>query len=295
MNPHLEKAEALIEALPYIQAFRGDTVVIKYGGAAMENDDLVVRVLRDIVFLEAVGINPVIVHGGGKAITRAMKEGGVQAEFIDGLRVSDAPSMEVIERTLSKEINPGIVERIETLGGKARGFNGRDILGARKRLHTHSETGKQVDLGFVGDVVSVNVEALQAEIDREVVPVVSPIAAGEDGHTYNINADVAAGEVARALNADKLIYLSDVNGVMLDPQDPDSTISTLRVSQIGELKRKGVIGGGMIPKTDSAVRALESGVGKVHFLDGRIAHSILLEIFTDAGVGTQIVSDGDAA
>ncbi|PAW78246.1 MAG: acetylglutamate kinase [Verrucomicrobia bacterium Tous-C9LFEB] len=289
MNEHL-KAATLIEALPYIQQFRGQTVVIKYGGAAMENEALVEGVLRDVVFLEAVGINPVLVHGGGKAITRAMKERGVVAKFIDGLRVSDAESMDVIEKTLSAEINPGIVDAIKKLGGKARGFSGKEVLIARKMEYRLAKTGEPVDLGFVGDILGVDTGPLRDAVRAEVMPVISPLARDGDGRVYNINADVAAGEIAQALKADKIIYLSDVNGVLRDFKDPQSTISTLTIAEIDELKKQGIIDGGMLPKVDSAIEALRHGVKKVHFLDGRMAHSLLLEVFTDAGVGTEITA-----
>lgn len=289
MNEH-SKAAALIEALPYIQNFRGHTIVIKFGGAAMENDELVEDVLRDIVFIEAVGINPVVVHGGGKAITSAMKERGIIAQFIDGLRVSDAASMDVIEKTLAAEINPGIVESINKLGGKAKGFSGKEVLIARKMAYHSVKTNEPVDLGFVGDIVGVDTGPLREAIRMEVMPVISPLARDGDGKIYNINADVAAGEIAQSLKATKIIYLSDVNGVLLDPKDPESTISTLSIAQIAQLKKQGVIAGGMLPKVDSAVEALRQGVQKVHFLDGRIPHALLLEIFTDAGIGTEITA-----
>lgn len=290
MQKEVSQAESLIEALPYIQRFRGKTIVIKYGGAAMENDDLVEGVLRDVVFLEAVGINPVLVHGGGKAITRAMKEAGLVAQFIDGLRVSDKASMEIIEKTLAQEINPSIVQKINQLGGKAKGFSGKQVLHAEKSLYLQESTGKQIDLGFVGDITGVDVEPILATVHEEVTPVISPLARDAAGQVYNINADVAAGEIAQALKAFKIIYLSDVNGVMRDPNQADSTISTLNIEQIDELKKEGIIAGGMLPKVNSAIKALRNGVEKVHFLDGRIAHSILLEIFTDAGVGTEITA-----
>lgn len=289
MNEH-STAATLIEALPYIQQFRGKTIVIKYGGAAMENEALVEGVLRDIVFLEAVGINPVIVHGGGKAITRAMKERGVAAKFIDGLRVSDEASMDVIEKTLSAEINPGIVASINKLGGKARGFSGKEVLIARKMEYHLAKTGEAVDLGFVGDILGVDTGPLRDAVRAEVVPVISPLARDGDGRVYNINADVAAGEIAQSLKAYKIIYLSDVNGVLRDFKDPQSTISTLTIAEIDELKKQGIIDGGMLPKVDSAIEALRHGVQKVHFLDGRIPHSLLLEVFTDAGIGTEITA-----
>ncbi|PTY06769.1 acetylglutamate kinase [Verrucomicrobia bacterium LW23] len=291
MNKDQIKAEALIEALPYIQRFRGQTMVIKYGGAAMDNDEIVERVLRDIVFLEAVGINPVLVHGGGKAITRAMKERGVQAQFIDGMRVTDLAQIDLIDQTLSSEINPSIVQNIRNAGGKATGFNGKHVLKARKMRYVQAKTQQEVDLGYVGDIIGVHTQPLLEAIAHEEMPVISPIGSDDQGNLYNINADVAAGEIAQALNAFKIIYLSDVNGVMRDPKQPDSTISHLTIAQIDRLKKEGIIDGGMIPKVDSAIEALESGVKKVHFLDGRIPHSLLLEIFTDAGIGTEITKD----
>jgi acetylglutamate kinase len=282
------KAAVLIEALPYLQRFRGQTIVIKYGGAAMENPDLVGGVLRDIVFLEAVGINPVIVHGGGKAITRAMEASGLQAQFIDGLRVSDQASMAIIEKTLAETISPGIAQGLMSHGGRAACFPGKDVLRAKKKGHIDSKTGEKVDLGFVGEVIGVDAAPLLEAIRREIVPVISPLARDEKGQVYNINADIAASEVALALKASKAIYLSDVDGVMRNPQQPDTRMAMLAVAQIEELKRDGTITGGMIPKVDSAVKALRNGVKQIHFLDGRVPHALLLEIFTDAGIGTEI-------
>jgi acetylglutamate kinase len=282
------KADALIEALPYFQRFRGQTMVIKYGGAAMENPALVQSVLSDVVFLEAVGINPVIVHGGGKAITAAMREENLTARFVDGLRVTDAASISIIDRVLANVIGPSLTEQIEKLGGHAQVVSGKEVLVAEK-APPHSDTaGKKIDLGFVGDIVSVDVSAIAKLVDAEIVPVVSPLARGRDGQLYNINADIAAAKIAQALQARRIVYLSDVNGVRRDPHDENSLIPSLTSGQIARLKEEGVIAGGMIPKVDSALEALAGGVGKVHFLDGRQAHSLLLELFTDAGIGTEI-------
>lgn len=281
------KADALLEALPYFQQFRGRTVVVKYGGAAMENPDLVESVLRDVVFLEAVGINPVVVHGGGKAITAAMRQENLTAKFVGGLRVTDAASIGIIDRVLSEVISPSLAAKIREFGGKAEVLSGKDVLVAEKSAPV-VEAGAKVDLGFVGDIVSVDAAALQKLIDAEIVPIVSPLARGRDGQVYNINADIAAAKIAQALNAHKIIYLSDVNGVRRNPRDENSLISTLTPEQIQQLKEEGVIDGGMIPKVDSALEALASGVAKIHFLDGRHAHSLLLELFTDAGIGTEI-------
>jgi len=284
------KAEALLEALPYFQQFRGRTVVIKYGGAAMENPDLVESVLRDVVFLEAVGINPVVVHGGGKAITAAMRQENLTARFVDGLRVTDDASMKIIDRVLTEVIGPSLAAKIEELGGKAQVLSGKEVLTAEKAAPRQDATGGKIDLGFVGDITSVDVNQVQKLVDAEIVPVISPIGRGRDGQLYNINADIAAAKIAQVLRAHKIIYLSDVNGVRRDPRDENSLISTLTPAQIQQLKEEGIIESGMIPKVDSALEALAGGVAKVHFLDGRQAHSLLLELFTDAGIGTEIAA-----
>jgi acetylglutamate kinase len=284
------KADALMEALPYFQQFRGQTVVIKYGGAAMEDPGLVRSVLRDVVFLEAVGIDPVIVHGGGKAITAAMKKENIHAKFVDGQRVTDAASIAIIERVLGGTIGPSLAAELTKVGGRAQVVAGQDVLTARKApLHVEA-SGKKVDLGFVGDVTGVDVSTVRSLIAAEIVPIISPLGRGTDGQLYNVNADVAAAQIARALKASKIIYLSDVNGVRRDPADPASLIPSLNPAEIAQLKKDGVIAGGMIPKVDSALECLASGVGKVHFLDGRESHALLLELFTDAGIGTQIAA-----
>ncbi len=290
MTPQ-EKASVLFEALPYLQEFRGKVIVIKYGGAAMENEELIDQVLQDVIYLESVGINPVLVHGGGKAITRAMKDSGIQAEFIDGMRVSDPASMEIIERVLSNEITPGIVDRISRLGGRAKGFSGRQVLRATQMLYRQESTGKVLDLGFVGDITGVKAGPLLETIASERIPVISPLAVDDAGNVYNINADLAAAEIAQALKADKIIYLSDVDGVMQDPKKPETRISSLTLTQIDVLKKDGTISGGMLPKVNSAVECIRAGVKAVHFLDGRMPHALLLEIFTDAGIGTEIIAD----
>ncbi|MDE1170583.1 MAG: acetylglutamate kinase [Verrucomicrobium sp.] len=284
MNP-ADRVSAFQEALPYLQRFRGSTFVIKYGGSAMEDEARVDAVLRDVVLLEAVGINPVLVHGGGKAITRALQQEGVGSHFIDGLRVTGADAIAAIDRTLAREIGPGIARRIQALGGKAEALSGKEVLRARKLAYR--KDGKAVDLGFVGDVTRVVAPPLRRRVAAEVVPVISPLAVGRKGGIYNINADTAACEVAVALRAEKLIYLTDVNGVLRDAADPASTIPALDPAAVARLKAEGVIAGGMIPKVDGAVGALERGVGKVHFLNGGTPHALLLEIFTDAGIGTE--------
>ncbi|MCX8156450.1 MAG: acetylglutamate kinase [Verrucomicrobiae bacterium] len=290
METLIAKAHTLLEALPYIQRYSGATFVVKYGGSFMDSPDPEVRqsVARDIVFLEAVEINPVVVHGGGKAITRAMDAAGLKAHFVQGMRVTDAATVEVVDRVLSREINPEIVRTIQTLGGLARGFAGTDIFTCRK-LEMEGPDGRPVDLGYVGEVVAVNTEPLLECIARGITPVISPTARGEDGHVYNCNADVAAAMTAIALKARRLVFMSDVPGLLRDPKDPATVIPHLRISEVPALKQAGIIDKGMIPKVDSAVAAIKAGVEKVSFVDGRVPHAVLLEIFTDEGVGTEVV------
>ncbi|MEX1117966.1 MAG: acetylglutamate kinase [Terrimicrobiaceae bacterium] len=281
-------AESLVEALPYIQKFRGCTFVIKYGGAAMEEEHIVDRFLRDIVFLEAVGINPVLVHGGGKAITAKMKAEGLPARFVNGLRVTDARTIEIVAGTLDGEINPKIVDTIERFGGRALGVSGSSVFVARRLPPQRTETGEDLDIGFVGEAASMNAEKVREAILQEIVPVISPIGAERDGTILNINADVAAAALAADLKATKLIFVSDVSGIMRDPGAPESLIPTVSVSQVESLITQRVISGGMIPKVQSAAAALGQGVGKVHLIGGQTPHGLLLEIFTNAGIGTEI-------
>jgi acetylglutamate kinase len=290
MKEFISKAATLLEALPYIQRFRSQIFVVKYGGSFMDSPDPEERhrVARDIVFLEAVGINPVVVHGGGKAITRALEKAKIGSEFVRGYRVTSAEGAEIVDRVLSREINPEIVQAIEEFGGKARGFVGPDIFRCRK-FSTTDENGAEVDLGFVGEVSDVNMEPLRECIRRSVTPVISPTAIGDDGKVYNCNADIAAAKTAIALKARRLVFMSDVPGLLRDPKKQTSLLTHLQVGEVPTWRKKGVIGEGMIPKVDSAVAAIESGVEKVQFVDGRIPHSVLLEIFTDAGVGTEVV------
>lgn len=287
-HEHIRRADILVEALPYLQKFRGQTLVIKYGGAAMEDPALVPSVLKDIVFLEAVGINPVIVHGGGKAINRRLKEAGVEPVFIAGLRVTDAATVRVVDEVLSQEINPEIVAGINRFGGRARSFSGRKVFRVVKAAPVKHE-GQDVDLGFVGEVVGCQVLKVIQSVYEEVVPVISPVGEDDSGQPYNVNADVAAAEIAIALEAAKIIYLSDVNGILRDAQDPATRIPTVTPQDISALKADGTISGGMLPKVHSCLKALEHGVEKVHLIDGRIPHALLLELFTDKGIGTEIV------
>ncbi|HEY4281896.1 MAG TPA: acetylglutamate kinase [Chthoniobacterales bacterium] len=290
MEEIISKAATLLEALPYMQRFRGEIFVIKYGGSFMDSSDPDVRhrVARDIAFLETVGINPVVVHGGGKAITRALDSAGLTAKFLQGYRVTDAAMIDIVERVLSCEINPEIVQAVEAFGGKAKGFAGSDIFQCRK-FSAAAESGENIDLGFVGEVSEVNVVPLRECIRENITPVVSPTARGQDGSIYNCNADIAAAKTAMALNARRLVFMSDVPGLLRNQADKASLVSHLSVSDVPGLKKAGVVTEGMIPKVDSAVAAIENGVEKVQFVDGRIPHSILLEIFTDAGVGTEVV------
>jgi acetylglutamate kinase len=287
MEEIISKAATLLEALPYIQRFRSQIFVVKYGGSFMDSPDPEERhrVARDVVFLEAVGINPVVVHGGGKAITRALEDSGVKSEFVRGYRVTDGASAEIVDRVLSHEINTDIVKAIQDFGGEARGFAGTQIFRSRK----FSPPGEDVDLGFVGEVCEVNVEPLRECIRRSVTPVISPTALGDDGKIYNCNADIAAAKTAIALKARRLVFMSDVPGLLRDPKQETTLLTHLQVSEVPKWRKAGVIGEGMIPKVDSAIAAIESGVEKVQFVDGRIPHSVLLEIFTDAGVGTEVV------
>jgi len=283
------KAKVLLEALPYIQDFRGSTFVVKYGGSFMDDPDPVIhtRVAFDIAFLSAVGISVVVVHGGGKAITRAMETSGLQANFVNGLRVTDEATIAIVKRTLDEIVNKDVCEAIATAKGRPKGMPGDSVLVCEKLAV--DDNGNPVDLGFVGEVTEVKVKLVKKEIADGFIPVISPVAEGLDGKPYNVNADLVAGRVASALRARRLVYMSDVPGLLAAPPDPASLISTLKISQVDELKKKGVIDKGMRPKVASAVRALQEGVQRVHFVDGRLAHSLLLEIFTEKGIGTEIV------
>ena len=292
MQDLIAKAETLLEALPYIQKFNGATFVVKYGGSFMDSPDADVRtsVARDIVFLEAVEINPVVVHGGGKAITRAMEKAGLKADFIQGQRVTDEATVKIVDDVLSGEINPELVKTLKELGGKPVSFAGRDIFKCRKLwLDDRENPGRKMDIGYVGEVVEVNVAPLKECIWCGFTPVISPTALGEDGKIYNCNADVAAAMCAIALNAKRLVFMSDVPGLMRDPKDPATLIAHLHTGEVPGLKAVGIVDKGMIPKVDSAVSAIKSGVEKVSFVDGRVPHAVMLEIFTDKGVGTEIV------
>jgi len=290
MQNLIAKAATLLEALPYIQRFSGATFVVKYGGSFMDSPDPETRngVARDIVFLEAVEINPVVVHGGGKAITRAMEKSGLKANFIQGQRVTDEATVKIVDNVLSREINPEVVAAINALGGLAKGFAGPDVFRCRK-ARVRGPDGQVLDLGYVGEVTGVNVAPLLECIEKGITPVISPTARGEDGKIYNCNADVAAAQAAIALKARRLVFMSDVPGLLQDPKQPDSIISRLKISEVDGLKQRGIVDKGMIPKVHSAVAAIQAGVEKVSFVDGRVPHAVLIEIFTDEGVGTEVL------
>jgi acetylglutamate kinase len=288
-QPPILRAEALIEALPYIQRFRGALFVIKYGGSAMEDDQVVERFLRDVVFLEAVGINPVLIHGGGKAITSKMREAGLKPRFVNGLRVTDEQSIRIVEDVLDNDINPSIVTVLKGFGGQAVSIFGKDVLIAKKLPPQTEGKVMGIDLGFVGEVIDSHIEPIQKAVAAETVPVISPLARDKEGRVLNVNADIAAATIAGRLQASKFIYLSDVPGIMRDPTDRESLIPSVTREEIEQLREDEIISGGMIPKVESALHALAQGVKKVHFIDGRTPHALLLEIFTNTGVGTEVV------
>lgn len=290
MDTLIQKADTLLEALPYIQRFSGKTLVIKYGGHAMEDEELKQRFAQDIVLLKFVGMNPVVVHGGGPQIGEMLNKLGISSRFIRGMRVTDGPTMDVVEMVLGK-INQEVVALINRQGGKAVGLSGKDgeMVVARKMLVTIAD-GKQPptthDVGLVGEIVRVNPRVINALTEANFIPVIAPVGVGEQGETYNINADLVAGKVAEALQAEKLILLTDVEGI----KDKDNAlIPTLNSEQAEELIRNGTIGEGMIPKVECCIAALRGGVKKTHIIDGRVRHATLLEIFTKEGIGTEVV------
>lgn len=286
IQKYLEKAEVLIEALPYIQRFNRKIIVVKYGGSAMIDETLKQDVIEDVVLLKLVGFKPIIVHGGGKEINRWVDKVGMKTQFINGLRVTDSDTMELAEMVLAK-VNKELVSKVQALGVKAAGICGKDggLLTAVKKM----PGGK--DLGFVGDVENVDVKILEDLLEKDFLPIVFPIGMDESGTSYNINADEAAGAIAAELKAEKLVYLSDVEGVRKDADDPESMISELYISEAEELMQDGTISGGMLPKIQNCIDAINKGVSRVHIMDGRIPHSLLLEIFTNKGIGTAIIKE----
>jgi len=296
MEEAIKKADTLIEALPYIQQFTGRPVVIKFGGNAMENAAVLDDVLQDVVFLSTVGIRPVIVHGGGPQISAAMEQARLSPRFVSGHRVTDAATLQVAVRVLTGEVNEELRRRIEAHGRRAQSTfsDGQSALKAVKKILTipgQAGEPEQLDIGFVGDVVSVDADHMLAMAAEGCVLVVPPIGEDEDGQLYNVNADTAAGAVAAALKAEKIVFLSNVHGIMARPGDSDSFLSTVQEADIQRMIQEGIISGGMLPKVAACIAALEAGVRKAHIIDGRLPHSLLLEIFTDRGVGTQILKD----
>lgn len=289
MNNLIEKANVLVEALPYIQRFRQSLVVVKFGGSVMEDPKLVAGAMQDIVMLEAIGVVPVVVHGGGKAISAALQECGIPVKFVNGLRYTCERTIKVVDDVLHNTVNAQLVALGEKAGGRMAGISGKSVLRAEKTMSTDPVSGKSEDIGFVGKVVGVNTSAIMEALAAGKIPVVTPLGTGSDGNTYNINADTAASKIAEALHARKLVFVSDVPGVLFNREDENSVIPTIRTTDIPELIRSGVLAGGMLPKVQGCVKALESGINKVHMINGRIPHSLLLEIFTEDGVGTQIV------
>ena len=289
MENLIGKANVLVEALPYIQRFRHSLVVVKVGGSVMEEAKLVAGAMRDIVMLEAIGITPVVVHGGGKAISAALQEKGIPVKFVNGLRYTCGETIKVVDDVLHNQVNRQLVESGKSAGGNMVGISGKEVLRAEKIMSKDPVSGIEEDIGFVGDVVGVNTSAILEAIAEGRIPVVTPLGSGLDGNTYNINADTAASKIAEALHARKLVFVSDVPGVLSRRDDESSVIPTIRTTDIPELVRNGVLSGGMLPKVQGCVKALESGINKVHMINGRIPHALLLEIFTEDGVGTQIV------
>ena len=288
MQKYLEKAEVLIEALPYIQRFNRRVIVVKYGGSAMVDEQLKEQVIQDVTLLKLVGFKPIIVHGGGKEISRWVGKVGMEPQFVNGLRVTDEATMELAEMVLGK-VNKGLVQLVESLGVRAIGISGKDgkLLSVSKKL----SGGK--DIGFVGDVKHVNANILYDLLEKDFLPIICPVGLDDDYHTYNINADDAACAIARAMRAEKLAFLTDIEGVYKNPDDPSTLISELKVSEARDLMNEGYIGGGMLPKLHNCISAIEHGVARVHILDGRIPHCLLREIFTNKGIGTAIINDGE--
>lgn len=289
MENLIEKANVLVEALPYIQKFRRSLVVVKFGGSVMEEAKLVAGAMRDIVMLEAIGITPVVVHGGGKAISAALQEKGIPVKFVNGLRYTCGETIKVVDDVLHNKVNAQLVDLGIQAGGKMTGISGKEVLRAEKTMSKDPVSGIEEDIGFVGQVVGVNTSAILEALAEGKIPVVTPLGTGADGNIYNINADTAASKIAEALHARKLVFVSDVPGVLSCRDDENSVIPTIRTTDIPELIRSGVLSGGMLPKVQGCVKALESGINKVHMINGRIPHALLLEIFTEDGVGTQIV------
>lgn len=293
MQEYIDKAAVLIEAVPYIQDFSGSLVVVKVGGSVQESPENLMRLLSDIAFMRTVGIKVILVHGGGKAISRAMEQAGIAPNFVQGLRVTDEATIEVVEKVIKHEVNANILRLLNNnFHVLARPLHGDWIFTVRKVTGTDAETGEPLDWGYVGEPVKVKTEAIAQMTDAGVIPVITPLGVGEEaGMLYNVNADIAAVAIAKAMRVRKLVFISDVPGLLRDINDPGSLFSTLHLGDVQTLKDEGIIRGGMLPKIDSCVEAIEAGVQRVHLVDGRMPHSLLLEIFTKQGVGTEIKAD----
>lgn len=289
MQRAIAKADVLIEALPYIQDFRDAIIVVKFGGSAMEERRNVENILADVAFMECVGMKPVLVHGGGKAISKAMTEAGLQPQFIRGLRVTDEAAIKVVETTIRDTVNASLLEILNAKGAKAKRIDGNTIFEVEKRTVTDPATGEILDWGYVGEIKHVHAAPILECLRNEIIPVITPLGNGPDGKLYNLNADDAAAAVARELRARKLAFLSDVPGLLKDRTDASSLLSTLHIKEVEALIASKVIDGGMLPKIRSCMEALAAGVRKIHIIDGRLPHSLLLEIFTEQGVGTEII------
>ncbi|NLO82641.1 MAG: acetylglutamate kinase [Clostridiales bacterium] len=285
MDTLIQKAGILTEALPYIQKLSGKTIVIKYGGSAMINDELSRTIMQDITLLKYVGVNPIVVHGGGPEITKMLAALNIPTGFHKGLRITTKEAMEVVQMVLTGKINKDIVSQLNSLGGKAIGLCGKDANIIEVEA---MEPVDGVDLGYVGKIKNINCRVLEILAKDEYIPVVAPIGVGPDSESYNINADTVAGELAAALKAEKLIFLTDIDGIRLDPKDPESIISVITIDEVYELIRKGIIDGGMVPKVEGCIKGIEQGVNRTHIINGTIPHPILLEIFTDKGIGTMV-------
>ncbi len=287
MDKIYEKAEVLIEALPYIREFNRKVIVVKYGGSAMSDEEIEKNVIKDVTLLKLVGFKPIVVHGGGKEISRWVEKVGKKAQFVGGLRVTDAETMEIAEMVLNK-VNKSLVAMVEELGVRAVGISGKD--GGLLKVEKRYSDGR--DIGFVGNITDVDTKVLSDLLEADFLPIVAPIGLDDNFETYNINADDAACAIAKAMNADKLAFLTDIEGVYRNPEDKDTFISRLTVTEANRLIEEGVIGGGMLPKLNNCVDAIENGVNRVHILDGRRPHALLLEIFTKSGIGTMFFKEG---
>ncbi|MCM8531660.1 MAG: acetylglutamate kinase [Lentisphaeraceae bacterium] len=287
----IEKASVLVEALPYIQEFRGAIVVVKFGGSAMEDPELIESVIRDVVIMECIGMRPVIVHGGGKAISAKLEKMGIPVKRTGGMRHTCDATIEVVDDVLHNEVNQNLLNLMGKLKGKGQRISGKSVLKATKMFVKDAASGEDVDVGFVGNVSDVDADQILKVINNGEIPIITPLAKDEQGNTYNINADIAAAKVAEALQSRKLVFLSDVPGLLMDPKDENTLIHSIKISEVEEYIGKGIIAGGMLPKVQSAVDALKAGTRKVHMIDGRMSHSVLLELFTDQGVGTEIIND----